>query len=115
MPARSFVDKWGGDANALREADQVAWNIASLGTYSSNLENSGVNKQDWPDAYNLVFLKALNAATPDSKNNVSSTVSLVTEPAGRQPDPGLLGPEPLSAGWQAQRQGHHALQRASPA
>ena len=92
MPARSFVDKWGGDANALREADQVAWNIASLGTYSSNLENSGTNTQDWPDGSNLVFVKALNAATPDSKNHVSPTVSLVTDQPVASPAPIYLDP-----------------------
>lgn len=34
MPARSFVDKWGGNAVAQREADQVAWNMISMGSFS---------------------------------------------------------------------------------
>ncbi len=35
MPARSFVDKWGGGALGQREADQVAWNILSLGSFAA--------------------------------------------------------------------------------
>jgi len=37
MPARSFVDKWGGAANpeALREADQIAWNLVGFGNYAA--------------------------------------------------------------------------------
>jgi hypothetical protein len=35
MPARSFVDKWGGNAAAQREADQVAWNLLSLGSFAA--------------------------------------------------------------------------------
>ena len=34
MPTRSFVDKWGGNAAALREADQVAWNLVAMGSFS---------------------------------------------------------------------------------
>ena len=80
MPARSFVDKWGGDDDAKREADQVAWNLVSLGTYSSNLENSGTGTQDWPDGQqNLVFMKATNAATPDANGNNSPTLASVSD------------------------------------
>jgi hypothetical protein len=35
MPARSFVDKWGGNAAAQREADQVAWNLLSFGSFAA--------------------------------------------------------------------------------
>lgn len=35
MPTRSFVDKWGGDTPATREGDQVAWNLLSLGCFST--------------------------------------------------------------------------------
>jgi len=35
MPARSFVDKWGGPPIGLREADQVAWNLMSLGSFAA--------------------------------------------------------------------------------
>jgi hypothetical protein len=35
MPARSFVDKWGGNAAAQREADQVGWNLISLGSFAA--------------------------------------------------------------------------------
>ncbi len=38
MPARSFVNKWGGNAAALREADQVAWNMTAMAAYSAGLE-----------------------------------------------------------------------------
>ncbi|MEY2480536.1 MAG: hypothetical protein QOI04_1463 [Verrucomicrobiota bacterium] len=34
MPARSFVDKWGGNAVAQREADQVAWNMVTMGSFA---------------------------------------------------------------------------------
>ena len=35
MPARSFVDKWGGGPTGQREADQVAWNLVSLGSFAA--------------------------------------------------------------------------------
>lgn len=35
MPARSFVDKWGGNDAAKREADQVAWNLMSMGSFAA--------------------------------------------------------------------------------
>ena len=35
MPARSFVDKWGGGPIGQREADQVAWNLVSLGSFAA--------------------------------------------------------------------------------
>jgi len=40
MPARSFVDKWGGDDSARREADQVAWNITMWGNYAAGRGDS---------------------------------------------------------------------------
>jgi type II secretory pathway pseudopilin PulG len=33
MPPRSFVDKWGGGDSAIREADQVAWNLLVFGNF----------------------------------------------------------------------------------
>jgi hypothetical protein len=35
MPARSFVDKWGGDAAARREADQLALNFIAFSNYAT--------------------------------------------------------------------------------
>ena len=35
MPARSFVDKWGAGPTGQREADQVAWNLVSLGSFAA--------------------------------------------------------------------------------
>ena len=93
MPQRSFVDKWGGNDAAKREVDQVAWNIVSMGTYASNLENTTNaqigNEQDWPDGYNLVFMRATNTAGPDASGNYSPTSALLTEQAGQQPGPGI--------------------------
>jgi hypothetical protein len=40
MPSQSFVDKWGGDEAALREADQVAWNMAMMAAYSAGGERT---------------------------------------------------------------------------
>ena len=34
MPTRSFVDKWGGNDAAIREADQVAWNLVAMGSFA---------------------------------------------------------------------------------
>jgi hypothetical protein len=35
MPAHSFIDKWGGGTIGQREADQVAWNLMSLGSFAA--------------------------------------------------------------------------------
>ncbi len=35
MPARSFVDKWGGGTIGRREADQVAWNTVAMGNFAA--------------------------------------------------------------------------------
>src|SRR5258708_38183184 len=40
MPARSFVDKWGGGLQGQLEADQVAYNIAMMGCYGNAGEDS---------------------------------------------------------------------------
>lgn len=40
MPATSFVDKWGGNAAALREADQVAWNLVTMGSFCDFLNDA---------------------------------------------------------------------------
>ncbi len=92
MPTRSFVDKWGGDDNARREADQVAWNIVSMGNYAPNLEYSGNNTQDWPDGYNLVFMKTTNPATPDTNSTISPTESLVSNQTSASPTPAVMDP-----------------------
>ena len=77
MPARSFVQKWGGDAAANREADQVAWNIAAMGNYAVNLEG-GTNLADWPDCQNMPYLSNTNGGTADSNGNNSPSTSSVS-------------------------------------
>ena len=56
MPARSFVDKWGGGVLGQREADQVAWNIVALGGYGDIATPSATNTENnvYTDYQNLL-------------------------------------------------------------
>ena len=80
MPARSFVDKWGGDDTAKREADQVAWNIVAMENYATGVENCGPNTpNEWPDAHALSFMRTTQVATADSGGNISPNIPLVSQ------------------------------------
>lgn len=66
MPARSFVDKWtaGYTATAARrEADQVAWNMMSLGSFASGGFNGPTASSN--------FFQLANAATSSEVGFVS--------------------------------------------
>ncbi|PTX94833.1 hypothetical protein DB346_22770 [Verrucomicrobia bacterium LW23] len=66
MPARSFVDKWGGNALALREADQVAWNIIAFGVFAGRYlyDTSGSDAVDVPTAFQSARFVAPPAGLP---------------------------------------------------
>lgn len=68
MPARSFVDKWGGGTIGQREADQVAWNIVALGGYGNVSAPSANN------AEGNVFLAYRNLLTTGTGATGSSTL-----------------------------------------
>ncbi|PTY01751.1 hypothetical protein DB346_11185 [Verrucomicrobia bacterium LW23] len=59
MPARSFVDKWGGDLKARLEADQVAFNAVTMAVYSSNRER---------------LVGASDFSMPEGQENVSNLI-----------------------------------------
>jgi hypothetical protein len=67
MPASSFVDKWGGGEAALREADQVAWNMAMLAAYSSGSErtNSAGNLAEGGESTSALLMnRSIYAVNP---------------------------------------------------
>ncbi|MDR1190698.1 MAG: hypothetical protein LBK60_03405 [Verrucomicrobiales bacterium] len=62
MPARSFVDKWGGGDLGRREVDQVAYNMVIMAAYGAGRQMAGAADTDWPEGENPVS-NLLNNAT----------------------------------------------------
>ena len=69
MPARSFVDKWGGTGIGEREADQVAWNITVMGNYAGGAEDVA-NSGGWAEDIEPLsaYLRNQDSATAPSTN-----------------------------------------------
>lgn len=69
MPARSFVDKWGGPGIGEREADQVAWNITVMGNYAGGGEDVA-NSSGWSEDIEPLsqYLRNHDPATAPSTN-----------------------------------------------
>lgn len=75
MPARSFVDKWGGDDVARREADQVAWNLVARGNFADYAPyvTSAADPAVTPTAYDHVSMGNL---IPRGREGSSGSVNV---------------------------------------
>lgn len=76
MPARSFVDKWGGGAIGKREADQVAWNTVAMGSFAA------CSTQDYDIAISATGMGAkyyllANKLSKDSNGGISTQTGSV--------------------------------------
>ncbi|HEY5745790.1 MAG TPA: hypothetical protein VIU12_06925 [Chryseolinea sp.] len=101
MPPTSFVAKWGGNDAASaptddvgrREADQVAWNIVSLGNYAANVETyKGLDAGTWPpDLMAQTFYTTTNVVGADAAGRRNPDRDWLTNHADTsvRPDPNL--------------------------
>jgi hypothetical protein len=77
MPAnQSFVSKWGNGGGL--EADQVAWNIVSMGNYASNMDYCYGNTASWPDDQVVTVKQTLGLSGSDSASDISPYHNLLT-------------------------------------
>jgi hypothetical protein len=77
MPRKSFVDKWGGDELARLEADQVAWNILSLGYFTAQNPYQNTSTPTVSQYFRLInYIPQGDIGAPPSVNEPNNLLQL---------------------------------------